>query len=405
MKTIDIIKQAASELHRNRMRAFFMMLGIIIGIAMLTMIVAAGAGARRQVVEKVRSHGLDTIVIRPGAGKQSTAPGPDRTQVSLTTADAAAIRMHIPQVKHALPVQIQSGLEVKHSNHSFLTRVFGVTPEWAGVRGWQVERGEFIRAEDVARSAKVCVIGQTVWWELFGGGNAIGQVIRIGQNPFVVQGIFKTKGASLAGGDRDNRIVIPFSTAARRLFNQIHLDQIVVQVDDAAEIEIVAAEVKALLRERHQLIPPKPDDFRLQLPKAMIAQATAISQTFSTLLVLLACISLLVGGIVIANLMLIAVNERKYEIGLRRAIGARTQDIFVQFLSEALLVTLCGGCVGFFIGLLGVEIMVHLAHTPAAISWEAFALALGFSFVVGILASVQPARQSAALDPVEALRS
>ena len=267
-----------------------------------------------------------------------------------------------------------------------------------------MDSGEFICDEDVSGLARVCIIGQTVLTELFDGANPLGEKIRIGNVSVTIKGIFKTKGTSLGGGNRDNRIVVPISTAARRFFNQTHLNQIMVQVDDLAEMENVAENVTSLLRERHQIALSEPDDFRLRLPKDMIKRATEISGTFTLLMGLISGISLLVGGVVIMNIMLISVSERKNEIGLRKAVGARSKDILFQFVLESLAVTFSGGLLGLLVGILGVNIMVIVTNTPAAVSWEAFALAFGFAFVVGVIFGVQPARKAARLDPVEALR-
>jgi len=404
MKTLRLTTTTFKGLGKHKLRSFLMMLGIIISIATLTMIVAAGVGARKKVVEKVKTHGIETIMIRPGAGQQRGAPGPDRSVVSLTTADADAILEQVPHVKQVAPVQNKSGLESRYGNNSTTTMVFGVTPNWAEVRGWQMESGEFISEEDVTGLARVCIIGQTVLAELFGDVNPFGETIRIGNVSFTIKGVFKTKGASLGGGNRDNRIIVPISTASRRLFNQTHLNQIMVHVDDLAEMENVADNVTSLLRERHQIIPSEPDDFRLRLPKDMIKRATEISGALTLLLGLISGISLLVGGIVIMNIMLISISERKIEIGLRKAVGARNKDILFQFILESLAVTFSGGLLGLLIGILGVNIMVMVTNIPAVVSWQAFALAFGFAFVVGVIFGVQPAHKAAQLDPVEALR-
>jgi len=405
MKFLRVSKAAFKILLMNKIRSFLMMLGFIIGIATLTIIVAAGVGAREKVIEKVKTHGIETIMIRPGAGQVRGLPGSDRSLVSLTIADADAIIEQVPHVKQVTPVQNKGGVEIKYGNRSTTTTIFGATPNWAEVRGWQIESGAFVSQEDVSSLTKECIIGKTVLTELLGGVNPLGEMIRIGNVGFTIKGVFKTKGASLGGGDRDNRILIPITTASRRLFNQTHLNQIMVQVDDLTEMENVAENVTSLLRARHELLPSEPDDFSLRLPKEMIEQATEIADTFTLLLGLISGISLLIGGIVIMNIMLISVSERKQEIGLRKAVGASSKDILLQFVLESLAVTYSGGILGLLVGILGVNIMAMLTNTPAAVSWEVFALAFGFSFVVGIIFGVQPARKAAHLDPIEALRS
>ncbi len=278
-------------------------------------------------------------------------------------------------------------------------------PNWADAWKRGVSKGDFIQAEDVELLRKVCVIGETVKNELFPGSNPIGAELLIGKVKFKVQGVLQKRGASPGGSDFDNLIVIPFSTASRRLMNQPkYIAMMRVIVDDPSHLKVISQQISQVLRRNHRLAPQEEDDFRLRSSTQIVKMIKGVSGTLHIFLLLIAGLSLIVGGIVIMNIMLISVSERKQEIGLRKAVGARSKDILLQFVLESLAITLSGGILGFVVGILGVKIMELVSGTPAVISWEALALAFGFSFIVGIIFGVQPARKAARLDPVEALR-
>jgi len=281
----------------------------------------------------------------------------------------------------------------------------GAKPDWADAWKRGTSNGDFIQEEDVELLRKVCVIGETVKKELFPGSNPIGTEVLIGKVKFRIQGILQKRGASPAGTDFDNLIVIPFSTASRRLMNQPkYIAMMRVLVDAPSHLKIISQQISQVLRRNHHLSSDEEDDFRLRSSTQIVKMIKGVSGTLHIFLLLIAGLSLIVGGIVIMNIMLIAVSERKREIGLRKAMGARSKDILLQFVLESLAITLSGGILGFIVGILGVKIMELVTSTPTVISWEALALAFGFSFIVGIIFGVQPARKAAQLDPVEALR-
>ncbi|MFZ5800403.1 MAG: ABC transporter permease [Candidatus Omnitrophota bacterium] len=405
MKTGRIVKAVFKGLGKNKLRTFLMMLGIVIGIAALTVIVSIGEGSKRQVMERMKKMGADaSLMVRPGAGVVRGIPESEAGITALTLEDAKAIQEEIKNIKNIALVMMKRDVQVKYGNKNTTTQVFGVTPIWRVVRTFGVEQGEFISDENLAVSARVCLLGQQVVQDLFGSEDPIGRSVLINNVSFQTKGILEKKGASTGGENLDNRILVPLSTFSKRLFNQTYLNQIVIQLSNVSDMYEIAEEVKALLRQRHRLAPNEPDDFSIRIPKEALKTATAVSGTMMILLSLIAGVSLLAGGVVVMNIMLISVTERKREIGIRKAVGARRRDILLQFLIEAVVVTVSGGFLGVVVGYLSVEITALIAQTPLAFSWKVLVLAFGFSALVGIFSGVQPARKAALLDPIEALR-
>lgn len=405
-KFLRVSKVAFKILLMNKVRSFLMMIGIIIGIAALTVIVSIGEGSKRQVLERMKKMGADaSLMVRPGAGTQRGLPGGQAGITTLTLEDANAIAGEIDNIKNLAPVVVKGGVSVKYGNQSSTPTIFGVTPIWRVVRTFDVERGEFISEEDLAASARECLLGQQVVQELFGSEDPLGQNVFINNVSFAVKGVLEKKGASTGGGNLDNRIIVPLSTFSKRLFHQTYLNQIVIQLADAAAMYETAENVKALLRERHQLVLNEPDDFSIRIPEEALKTATAASSTMTILLSIIASVSLLAGGVVIMNIMLISVTERKKEIGLRKAVGARKRDILIQFLIEGIIITLSGGILGIVLGYFSSQIVAVITDMPTSLSWKIFVLGFAFSTLVGIFFGVHPARKAALLDPIEALRS
>jgi len=402
MKTLRLTTNAFRGLNKNKMRSFFMMLGIIIGIATLVIILAITQGANKKIMARINSFGPNTIMVHSGGGKMR---GPSSvSEANLTQKDLHDISS-VEGVKIVAPFQVKPDMAVKYQSRFTTASVVGAKPNWADAWNRGVIKGDFIRKEDVELLRKVCVIGQTVKKELFPDSNPIGAELLIGKVKFRVRGILQKRGASPGGSDFDNLIVIPFSTASRRLMNQPkYIAMMRVIVDDPSHLKIISRQISQVLRRNHRLAPQEEDDFRLRSSTQIVKMIKGVSSTLHIFLLLIAGLSLIVGGIVIMNIMLISVSERKKEIGLRKAVGARSKEILLQFVLESLAITLTGGILGFIVGILGVEIMELVTSTPAVVSWEALVLAFGFSFVVGIIFGVQPARKAAQLDPVEALR-
>lgn len=389
-------------LSKYKSRTFLMMLGIIVGIATLTVIVSIGKGMQKKVMKGIRSFGPNAVMVAAGGGKMFGPP--DDKVTTLTLEDVAAIKESIKGIKYSAPFTMNLEQSIIYGNKNAAAPVTGVTPEWADAWQWYAEKGDFISDEDNSSLSRNCVLGQTVIRELFGDQDPIGETIRVNNTTFKIIGVLPRRGTSPMGMDMDRRVVIPLTTAMKKMYNVSHVGMIRLYIDDPSRLDEVSKSVTAILRERHRITPPQEDDFRVTNTMSTAHMAGGISKTLGTLLGLLSLISLGVGGIVIANIMFISVNERKKEIGIRRAFGATAKDIMRQFLGEALLVTISGGIVG---TLLGIVIALGLSSAkkmPAVLSWEPFAMALFCSMLAGVIAGIQPARKAAQLDPVEAIR-
>jgi putative ABC transport system permease protein len=402
MRTLRIAKESARALAGNKLRTFFMMAGTIVGIAALTVIMAIGKGTEKKVMKRVTSFGTHAIMVTAGAGKGFSPP-----QANITTLmpdDAEAIRTQVQGVELLNVFAMKRGLPVKAGANQSQCVVTATDPNWYEAWDWHVTHGDLMTDEDQATMARVCILGTTTAKDLFGDQNPVGEYIQVGNVRFLVKGVLQTRGVSPHGGDFDSRVMIPLSTGLRRLFNQDYITNIRVKVNDTTQLVSIAEEIRKLLNERHHIVPPNENDFVVFSAAEVAKEARGITRTLTYLLSALAGLSLLVGGIVLMNILLISVGERIKEIGLRRAVGAKRRDIFLQFLTESLAVTIFGMLVG---SLLGWAVSVALAKTtqfPVVVSWEPFALALAFALVVGVFFGVQPARRAAGLSPVDALR-
>jgi putative ABC transport system permease protein len=405
MKTSRVLKVAFKGLGRNKVRTFLMMIGIVIGITALTLIVSASLGAQNRVMERVKKFGLESMMVFSGAGREAGQPTSGQPATTLTLEDVATIKQEIKAIADVAPFSRKGQAEAKFQEKSATTALFGVTPSWAPVWDWDAAQGDFITDEDMASLARVCVIGPTVQKELFGTANPVGEQLRIGNVQFEIKGIMQAKGTSPAGGDMDDRIYIPLSTLMRRVSNIDYLSAIKIRLTTARDMDKTAADIKALLRERHKLAAGTPDDFTITTPTEVTKMAEKVAGTFNIFLALVAAISLISGGVVVANIMLISVNERRKEIGLRKAVGAQRKDIMFQFLYEATAVTLTGGVIGIILGAIGAKILEAITQMPTSISWESVVLGVIFSSLVGIIAGLQPAKKAAALQPIDAMRA
>ena len=296
-------------------------------------------------------------------------------------------------------------IDVQARDKTATTSIWGVSAEWMEIRGDDVTVGRGISPEDVETLARVAVIGEDLRKELFPDEDPIGKTIRIAEVPFTVQGVLVPRGAGPGGSSLDNLLLMPVSTASKRLFNRDYLTTITVQLEDPDQYEPAVAAITALLRERHGIVPPVEDNFTVSNPRAAMEQVEEVDTTLSSVLVGIAVIATLIGGVVIMSLMLIAVSERRREIGVRRAVGATRGDVLRQFLVEAALISALGGVVGVLLGVAGATVAAYQQQLPPAFLWGAMAGAVGLATLIGLVFGLQPAWRAANVDPIQALRS
>ena len=402
MRLPRIAAEGARALAANKLRTFFMMAGTVVGIAALTIIMAIGKGTERKVMKRVQTFGPRAMMLIAGGGKD--LPPPDMTVTTLTLEDAEAVRREIDGLETVTPMAWSFRMRATREANQYDAIVWGAEPSWHDAWNWYTQAGEGIADQDVATMARVCVIGQTIQRELFPDTDPIGEHLYINKVRLTVKGVLEPRGSSPMGGDFDNRVILPITTAMRRVMNVDHLGAIRIITQDPSLMPKQAAAIRALIHDRHHISPPQEDDFRIVSADVIAELARGTSRTLSILLIALAALSLLVGGVVLMNILLISVAERVKEIGLRRAVGATRRDIFLQFLTESLAVSLVGMALGSLVGWGACLILPRFTPMPVVVSWEPFALALAFALLVGTFFGVQPARRAACLHPVEALR-
>jgi len=397
---------AIRALRVNKMRAILTMLGIIIGIAAVIAMVAIGTGASKMISDQIASIGSNLLLVLPG----STTSGGLRTgsggTPTLTYDDAKAIKAECPSVAEVAPT-VRGSAQVVFGNQNWSTIVMGVTPEMLTVRDWPLVAGRNLSQSDEAAATKNCLIGQTVAENLFGNADPIGKIVRIKKIPFTVIGMLEHKGQSPQGQDQDDVIYIPLSTAQRKVFGSQFPNTVgatMVQAKSADVLNKAEEEVTALLDQRHRIGPSRERDFTVRNLSEILAISEQSSKVMSLLLGAVASISLIVGGIGIMNIMLVSVTERTREIGIRMAIGAKQRDILLQFLTEAVLLTTCGGIIGMGVGVAGAMVVSKLMQWPTLISSQAIIIAFLFSAGVGVFFGFYPARKAAGLNPIDALR-
>ena len=408
MSILGLLRVAMRALAVNKLRSALTMLGIIIGVAAVIVMIAVGAGAQARVEEQIRSLGSNLLLILSGtttAGGVRMGFGSNQT---ISEDDAAAIPREIAQAM-AAPA-LRGTAQIVWGNQNWSTVIFGVTPEYIDVRQWELAAGRLFDTTDMAGATKVCLIGQTVARQLFGGTDPVGQAIRIRRVPFTVIGVLESKGQSMMGTDQDDLILMPISTARKRVLGASNLAKqrsvgtIWVKVAEGYDMKTAEEQVRALLRQRHRLQPGQDDDFSLRNLEEVAATQEASSRVLALLLAAVASVSLVVGGIGIMNIMLVSVTERTREIGLRMAVGARNRDILGQFLVEAVTLSLIGGLAGVALGMAAAFGVAQLAGWRIVIAPQAVLLAVAFAFVIGVFFGFYPARKAARLNPVEALR-
>jgi len=397
----DVLVSLSAQKHR----VLLMMLGLAVGVAVLSAVIVIGQGTRERIMGLVERHGLDMVMVRAGGEVQVFAPQADRGLASLVEADARAIEAEVPYIDLVSAVQNLRGLNVVYEGRSVVTRAFGVEPSWLAIRHRDVAEGEFLSESDMAAMARVAVLGVKVARALFPEGGAVGRTVRINNDPYTVKGVFIELGTDAAGiDDWDDRVVVPLTTSARRLFNRPYLEQIVFRVTDVRRVPEAAERARDLLAVRHGIAPGQPDDFFVREPDDVEGAALETASTLSALLLAIAIVALVVGGLVIMNLMLASVSQRAREIGLRRAMGARGSDIGRQFLLESLFVSIGGGAVGVAVGVAVAAALGAAGVASSRVTWVPFAVALLACVAVGLVFGIHPARKAARVDPVVSLR-
>jgi len=402
MRIMRIVNEGMKALGANKLRTFFMMAGTIVGIAALTVIMAMGKGTEKKVMQQVNNFGIRAIMVTAGGGKGMSPPQEGITTLRLE--DLEAIRNQVSGIEVISPGVMKRGASIKAGVSQTQATVFAVEPEWYDAWDWSVQSGDPISAEDVSTMGRTCNLGTSLSRTLFGDANPIGEYVQIENTRFLVKGVLESKGTSPMGTDFDNRVLIPLTTGMRRFLNQDYISYIRVKVKDPKDLTEIGGKIRGILHERHHITPPQEEDFAIVTAADVAQTARAISGTLTILLIALAALSLIVGGIVLMNILLISVSERVKEIGLRRALGATQSDIFQQFLAESLAITLLGMILGCALGWGGSMLVGMLIKAPVVISWEPFTLAVVFSLMVGLVFGIQPARRAARLKPVEALR-
>jgi putative ABC transport system permease protein len=399
---IDIpttIRISFRALKRNKMRSALTMLGIVIGVGAVIAMIAVGSGAREKIASQISSMGSNLIMVLPGA----TTAGGVRT---LTLSDAEAIQKECPAVSEVAPI-LNGVAQVVHGSQNWATGVIGTTPGMLTVREWPLDSGRPFTQQDVRNATKVCLIGKTVVDNLFGDDDPIGKVVRIKKVPFTVIGVLSVKGQSPQGQDQDDAIHVPVTTAQKKLFGTAFpgmVRTIMVKAKSTGDLASAEKQIIELLRQRHHIGQKQENDFTVRNLTQAMQTAEQSANVMGLLLGSIASVSLLVGGIGIMNIMLVSVTERTREIGIRMAIGAKTWDIRLQFIIEAMTLSLIGGIAGIIAGISSSKLISMFAGWTTIVSPFSILLAFGFSGLVGIFFGFYPAYKASLLDPIEALR-
>jgi putative ABC transport system permease protein len=406
MNVLHFVRSIVRTLARNKARAVLMMAGVTIGIASLTILTSIGESTRRETMKRFKNMlgTFDTVIIRPGSSKNRGMVSLTNVEPSLRFDDATAIATEVPEIHQLAEVQNALDIDVKYRDRNGTPAIFGVSSNWLELRGDEVAEGEFFSEDEVRSLARTAILGADARKQLFPDEDPMGKTIRIGDVPFVVRGVMVARGAGPAGGSLDNLIFIPVTTASKRLFNRDFLTMLIAQLKDPDEGQLAIDHIQRLLRARHHLAPDALDDFNMTNPRAVMAQVTTMGSTMRKLLLIVSVLATGMGGVVIMSVTLIGVSERRKEIGVRRAVGANRRAILVQFLLEAVLLSLAGGLAGIAVGIGGTQIVSRLQRLPFLLQPEAVLAATLLSMGLGLVFGVYPAWKAAMTSPIDALR-
>jgi putative ABC transport system permease protein len=397
---------ALRALRVNKMRSALTMLGIIIGVGAVIAMLAVGAGASRQIAQQISSMGSNLLIVMPGSSTSGGVRMGSGSQPTLTMGDGEAILKDCPAVLEVAPV-LNGTAQIVYGNLNWSTGVSGTSPGMLIVRDWPLAEGRSFTDEDVRSATKVALLGRTVAENLFGGIDPLEQIIRIKKIPFRVIGVLETKGQSAQGQDQDDTVIVPVTTAQKKLFGTAFpgmVRTIMVKAKSLEDLNGAESEVRALLRQRHHISFKQDEDFTIRNLTQMMQVTEQSAHVMTLLLGAIASVSLIVGGIGIMNIMLVSVTERTREIGIRMAIGAKTWDIRLQFIMEAVILSLMGGILGVALGISGSEVLSMAAGWPTVVSAAAGGVAFVFSGMVGIFFGFYPAYKASLLNPIDALR-
>ena len=404
----DCMMAALGAIRANVLRSVLTALGIIIGVAGVIVMISVGAGAQKQVDDVIKKLGSNLVIVVPGTTTSGGARGARGSRRTLTEDDAIAIQNEVPTVKVSAPTVKGSG-QIIFGNQNWSTVIRGVTPDYGQAREWEILDGRWFSNDEVRSAAKVALIGETVSESLFGNDNPVGQIIRIKRVPFTVIGTLVGKGETPMGNDMDDVVFIPLTTAKKRTLGGRRVSGrlvgvVFVKSNSAEVVDDTIRDMTKLLRLRHKLRPGQPNDFFVRNLSSILEARANSSRVMNLLLAAVASILLIVGGIGIMNIMLVSVTERTREIGLRMAVGAKGRDILLQFLIEAVTLSLIGGVIGIVFGLGGSYLIAMIGNSPAIVQPSSIFLAFGFAAAVGVFFGFYPARKAARLNPIEALR-
>ena len=398
------MRMAFRALRRNKLRTALTMLGILIGIGAVICTVAIGEGGSSLVHDQLVGLGTNLVWIEAGGRNVNGVRTGNGGTKSLTVDDAMAIQQFVPLIPSVAP-NVDGPMQVVYGNQNWSTHYRGVSPEYFEIRRWPAYMGSLFDSSDVEHMTNVCLLGRTVVDTLFGTDEPIGKTIRLQNQPFRVIGVMQPKGLTPTGFDQDDFVMIPYTTAMKKLKGIYWLDDIFASAVSTEAIDPAIDQVSRLLRQRHHLRPNEPDDFNIRHPEDTLKAQEEASHTFTLMLASIASVSLLVGGIGIMNIMLVSVTERTREIGVRMAVGATERDVRMQFLVEALVLSLLGGAIGVIAGMAASAGVSKLLRWPAIITPLAIVVAVVFSIVIGIFFGYYPALKASRLDPIEALRA
>jgi putative ABC transport system permease protein len=398
-----LFREAFVALTRNWLRSALTILGIAVGVAAFICVVAIGNAGSSRIEEQLQNLGNNFVWIEAGSRNRNGMRAGARGIRSLVLGDALAISEQVPLIRSMSP-NVDGHVQVVYGGENWATRYRGVAPEYIQIRRWRLRRGAFFTKADVDAAAPVCVLGQTVIDNLFGSDDPIGATIRIQGLPCKVTGVLQAKGFSAMGQDQDDFVLLPFTTVQKRITGTFWLDDIFCSAVSRDAMSEATRQITSLLRERHHMNPGEDNDFNVRRPEDLIQAQLASSRIMTILLGSIASLSLLVGGIGIMNIMLVSVTQRTREIGVRLAVGATEWDVQLQFLSEAVALSLLGGVLGVLAGLLSSSAVEQLFEFPTRLTPEVFAIAGLFALGVGVLFGYYPARKASQLDPIQGLR-